>query len=80
MPDENLTIKANFIINEYTIYFIVDVETVAQISFDFDEVINAYIPEKPGYAFMGWFEAIDLPIPFTTTIKPLAKKDGVAIC
>ena len=70
MPDANLIITAQFVINEYKIDFSVDGEIEAQIMFDYNELINVYIPEKPGYRFEGWFEDELFEIPFTLTHMP----------
>ena len=70
MPDANLIITAQFVINEYKIDFSVDGEIEAQIMFDYNELINVYIPEKPGYRFEGWFGDELFESPFTLTHMP----------
>ncbi len=68
MPAENMTLKATWTINQYTISFDVDGGTpVAEIKQDYNtDILLAPTSTKTGYTFIGWAEVkggekVDLP-------------------
>ena len=63
MPANDLTITAEFEINEYTLTWVVDgVET--KVKYDYDAAVVALAaPEKVGYTFTGWDVAIPEKMP-----------------
>ena len=70
MPAEDLTIKATWDVNKYTIKFVVDgVETL--VEYEFGATITApEAPEKIGHTFKGW----DVEIPETMPAEDLTIK------
>ena len=40
------------------------------ITYDYDSVIDDYVPVLEGYTFGGWYTDIHLKLPFTKTIMP----------
>ena len=76
MPDENMTVKALWQINQYTITFDTDGGTaVAPITQDYNSVVTApEAPTKTGYKFDGWDKEIPPVMPAeNVTIKALWK-------
>ena len=75
MPAENITIKALWTTNKYTITFDTDggTPTVAPISGDYGTAITAPAnPTKTGYTFKGWDKEIPSTMPAgNVTIKAL---------
>lgn len=65
MPAENMTIKANWTVNQYTITFDTDGgSTVAPITQDYGTAITApEAPTKIGYTFSGWNPEIPAIMP-----------------
>lgn len=65
MPAENMTIKANWTVNQYTITFDTDGgSTVAPITQDYGTAITApEAPTKIGYTFAGWNPEIPATVP-----------------
>ena len=65
MPAENMTIKAKWTINQYTITFDTDGgSTIKSITLDYGTPITAPAdPTKTGYTFVGWSEAIPATMP-----------------
>ena len=76
MPSENLTVEAVFMVNVYTVTYILDGEVFAEQPVDYGaEVIPPVAPEKEGYEFAGWenipetMPAQDLEIHGTYEVK-----------
>ena len=65
MPAENMTIKAQWRINRYTVTFDTDGgSTVAPITQDYGTAITAPAdPTREGYTFVGWDKAIPATMP-----------------
>ena len=65
MPAENMTIKAQWRINRYTVTFDTDGgSTVAPITQDYGTAITAPAdPTRGGYTFIGWDKAIPATMP-----------------
>ena len=65
MPAENMTIKVNWTVNQYTITFDTDGgSTVAPITQDYGTAITApEAPTKIGYTFAGWNPEIPATVP-----------------
>ena len=58
MPSENLTVEAVFMVNVYTVTYILDGEVFAEQPVDYGAaVIPPTAPEKEGYEFSGWENA-----------------------
>ena len=74
MPVENLTIKATWSINQYTITFDTDGGSeIAPITQDYNSTITAPTnPTKTGYTFAGWDKEIPATMPAENiTVKAL---------
>lgn len=57
MPAHDVTVTGAFVINQYTISFIIDGETIGQRTQDYNTAISAPTPPtKEGYTFSGWVE------------------------
>ena len=76
MPSENLTVEAMFMVNVYTVTYILDGEVFAEQPVDYGAaVIPPTAPEKEGYEFAGWenvpetMPAQDLEIHGTYEVK-----------
>ena len=65
MPAENMTIKAQWKINQYTITFdTVGGSAIAPITQDYGTAVTAPAnPTREGYTFMGWDKAIPATMP-----------------
>ncbi len=65
MPAENITVKAQWTINQYTITFETDGGSeVASITQDYNTVVTApENPTKTGYTFAGWDKEIPATMP-----------------
>ncbi|MDD6189713.1 MAG: InlB B-repeat-containing protein [Clostridiales bacterium] len=65
MPAENMTIKATWTINQYTITFDTDGGSeIAAITQDYNTTVNApATPTKTGYTFAGWDKEIPTTMP-----------------
>jgi uncharacterized repeat protein (TIGR02543 family) len=70
MPSQNITLYADWTINQYTITFVSNLGTsVTAITQDFDTAVSAPTnPTRTGYTFAGWFsdEALTTAYSFTT--------------
>ena len=74
MPSEDMTIKAQWTINQYTISFDTDGgSTIAPITQDYNTDVTApEAPTKTGYSFTGWDKEIPATMPAEDmTIKAL---------
>ena len=74
MPAENMTIKAQWTINQYTISFDTDGgSTIAPVTQDYNSEVTApENPTKTGYSFAGWDKEIPTTMPAEDmTIKAL---------
>ena len=64
MPDEDVTITANFAPNKYKVVFISDDKIVKTGFFDYSsELLPPADPTKEGYSFRGWNPAVDATVP-----------------
>ena len=64
MPDEDVTITANFAPNKYKVVFISDDKIVKTGFFDYSsELVPPADPTKEGYSFRGWNPAVDATVP-----------------
>ena len=65
MPAEDVTIKATWTVNQYTITFDTDGgNEIAQAEYDYGSVITAPTdPVKNGYSFAGWIPALPATMP-----------------
>ena len=55
MPAGNVTIKAQWTVNKYEVFFMVDGEEYSRAIVEFgDEIILPANPAKEGYTFLGW--------------------------
>ena len=65
MPAENMTIKAKWTVNQYTLTFDTNGgSTIAPITQDYGTAITAPAdPTKTGYTFAGWTPAIPATMP-----------------
>ena len=65
MPAENMTIKAKWTVNQYTLTFDTNGgSTIAPITQDYDTAITAPAdPTKTGYTFAGWTPVIPTTMP-----------------
>ena len=60
MPSHDLTITAQWTINNYTVAFDFSNGTVTNKTFQFNETIEyPNVPEREGYSFNGWNESIE---------------------
>ena len=60
MPAGDMTIKAKWQINQYTVKFVSDDVVVSESKLDYASVIEAPAdPSKTGYTFMGWSPAFE---------------------
>lgn len=66
MPAENITLEAQWNINQYTITLVNGVtgETIQKITLDYNATLPTVVnPTQEGYTFVGWSEAIPLTMP-----------------
>ena len=64
MPAENVTIKAQWQINQYTVKFVADGTVVSETTLDYGTAITApEAPAKEGYTFTGWSPEVDETVP-----------------
>lgn len=64
MPDSNVTLSAQWTINQYEIAFVVDGDTVQRDKYDFGaEVEEISVGDKEGYTFNGWDARVPLAMP-----------------
>ena len=59
VPAKDVTYTATYAINQYTVKFIVDGETISEQMLDYGTAITApAVPNKQGFAFSGWDKAV----------------------
>ena len=64
VPAEDVTIKATWTINQYTVKFVSDETVVSEQSLDYGAAITApEAPAKEGYTFKGWSPDVDETVP-----------------
>ena len=64
IPAEDVTIKAQWQINQYTVKFVADGEVVSEEFLDYGTAITApEAPAKEGYTFTGWTPEVDETVP-----------------
>ena len=64
MPAENVTVTAQWTINQYTITFVLDNgEANVVLTQDYATAINAPAPEKEGFTFAGWDKTVPATMP-----------------
>lgn len=63
MPAEDVDVTGRFIINQYTMTFLVDGETFETITQDYGTPVSANTPDKVGYTFDGWVPAVPATMP-----------------
>ena len=82
MPASDITIEGSFVVNYYTVTYIVDGEIFATDSIAYgSELIQRDEPSKEGYTFSGWSEApATMPaedIVIEGSFTPITKINGV---
>ncbi|XFA98876.1 InlB B-repeat-containing protein [Candidatus Izemoplasma sp. B36] len=72
MPANNVTITAQYTINQYTITFVSNGGTaVTSITQDYGTIVTAPTdPTRTGYTFDGWYSDIALTTPYTFSTMP----------
>ena len=72
MPSNDVTLNAQYTINQYTISFIENGGTiVSDITQDYGSLVNQPIdPTRTGYTFDGWYVDAALTIPYEFTTMP----------
>ena len=86
IPGENMTIKALWKVNQYTITFVTEDGTlIKSITQDYGTPITAPTPTKTGYAFGGWDKALpatmpakDMTLTATWTASEYNVSDGIS--
>ena len=64
MPAENVTVTAQWTINQYTITFVLDNgEANVVLTQDYATAITAPAPEKEGFTFAGWDKTVPATMP-----------------
>ena len=64
MPAENVTIKAQWQVNQYTVKFVADGNVVSEKTLNYGTAITApEAPAKEGYTFTGWTPEVDETVP-----------------
>ncbi|MEE0912501.1 MAG: InlB B-repeat-containing protein [Paludibacteraceae bacterium] len=64
MPDSNVTVSAQWTINQYEVAFVVDGDTVQVDNYDFGaDVEEISVGDKEGYTFSGWDARVPLAMP-----------------
>lgn len=64
MPDSNVTVTAEWAINQYSVTFVVDGETVQTDIYNYgDKVEEISVGDKEGYTFNGWDAEIPTEMP-----------------
>ncbi len=64
MPDSNVTVTAEWAINQYSVAFVVDGETVQTDIYNYgDKVEEISVGDKEGYTFNGWDAEIPTEMP-----------------
>ena len=64
MPAENMTVKAQWTVNQYTVKFVADGTVVSEATLDFGSAITVpEAPAKEGYTFKGWSPEVDETVP-----------------
>ena len=57
MPAEDITISGSFIVNSYTVQFVIDEDVYETATVEYNtEIATPTVPEKEGYTFSGWRE------------------------
>lgn len=58
MPEKDIVINGSFVVNKYTVAYVVDGDTIATDSIAYGaEITPIAAPAKEGYTFSGWSEA-----------------------
>ena len=64
MPAEDMTVKAQWTVNQYTVKFVADGTVVSEATLDFGSAITVpEAPAKEGYTFKGWSPEVDETVP-----------------
>ncbi|MBR4970567.1 MAG: InlB B-repeat-containing protein, partial [Paludibacteraceae bacterium] len=64
MPDSNVTITAQWKVNQYNVAFVVDGDTVQTDKYDFGATVEEIaVGDKVGYTFNGWDARVPLLMP-----------------
>ena len=64
VPANDVTYTGAYIVNQYTVKFVIDGETVSEQLMDFGSAITApTAPEKEGHSFSGWTPEVDATVP-----------------
>ena len=64
MPAEDMTVKARWTVNQYTVKFVADGTVVSEATLDFGSAITVpEAPAKEGYTFKGWSPKVDETVP-----------------
>jgi uncharacterized repeat protein (TIGR02543 family) len=71
MPAEDVTLTAQYSINQYTITFDTNEGSlITAITQDYETVVNAPSPTKEGYTFNGWYSDSEFKTAYSFTTMP----------